>query len=72
MSLDALKTELSPMTSLAVPVAVGELGWMAMGVVDVMMVGRLSAEAIGAVAVGRALVMVVTVFGIGLLRRRLE
>jgi MATE family multidrug resistance protein len=67
MSFHALKTELPPMTSLAVPVAVGELGWMAMGVVDVMMVGRLSAEAIGAVAVGRALAMVVTVFGIGLL-----
>jgi len=67
MSLRVLKSELRPMAMLAVPVAVGELGWMAMGVVDVIMVGRLSAEAIGAVAVGRALVMVVTVFGVGLL-----
>lgn len=67
MSLNALKTELRPMTALAIPVVVGELGWMAMGVVDVIMVGRLSAEAIGAVAVGRALVMVCTVFGVGML-----
>ena len=55
------------MIALAVPVALGEVGWMALGVVDTMMVGRLSAEAIGALSVGRALFMAVGVFGIGLL-----
>ena len=55
------------MFALALPVTLGELGWMAMGVVDTMMVGRLSAEAIGAVSVGRALFIMVGLVGIGLL-----
>ena len=55
------------MLRLAVPVVLGELGWMAMGVVDTMMVGRIDAESIGAVSIGRALFMGVTIFGIGLL-----
>jgi len=55
------------MISLALPVALGELGWMAMGVVDTMMVGRIGTEAIGATSIGRALFMAVTVAGIGLL-----
>ena len=37
------------MFRLALPVVIAELGWMAMGVVDTLMVGRLGPEAIGAV-----------------------
>ena len=55
------------MLSLAIPVVLAELGWVAMGVVDTMMVGRVSVEAIGAVSVGRILFFTVTVFGMGLL-----
>lgn len=55
------------MLSLAIPVVLAELGWIAMGVVDTMMVGRVSVEAIGAVSVGRVLFFTVTVFGMGLL-----
>lgn len=55
------------MLRLALPVVLSELGWMAMGVVDTLMVGRLGPEAIGAVSVGRALFMMVGVFGIGML-----
>ena len=62
-----LKRELGPMLALAVPVALAELGWMAMGVVDTMVVGRVSAEALGAVSVGRALFFTVGVIGLGLL-----
>ena len=62
-----LKRELRPMLKLAWPVALGELGWMAMGVVDLMMVGRLDAESIGGVSVGRALYWAIGVAGIGLL-----
>ena len=40
---------------------------MAMVVVDTMMVGRISAEAIGAVSLGAAAVHAVSVFGVGLL-----
>jgi MATE family multidrug resistance protein len=55
------------MLALAVPVVLGELGWMAMGVVDTIMVGGIGAEAIGAVGIGRAVFLTLAVFGIGLL-----
>jgi MATE family multidrug resistance protein len=55
------------MLRLAVPVVIAELGWTAMATVDTIMVGRLSAEAIGAVALGSALFFGVTIFGMGLL-----
>ena len=62
-----LRAEFRPMLALAAPVVVAELGWMAMGVVDALMVGRLSAEAIGAVGLGSALFMAVAVFALGML-----
>ncbi len=45
-------SELRPLLKLALPVIIAELGWMGMGIVDTIMVGRISAEAIGAVAIG--------------------
>lgn len=54
------------MTSLAVPVVLSELGWMAMGVVDTIMVGRLGPAAIGAVALGNAICYTPSIFGMGL------
>src|SRR5690606_11215637 len=62
-----LAGELRPMLSLAIPVAIAEVGWMAMGLVDTMMVGRVSAEAIGAVAVGSHLFFSIAIFGLGIL-----
>ena len=55
------------MVRLAVPVVVAELGWVAMGIVDIAMVGRLGPEAIGAVGVGSVLFFAVVVFGTGAL-----
>ena len=57
------------MFQLALPIVLAELGWMAMSVVDVMVVGRLpdSAQAIGAVSVGSVIFYTVGVFGMGLL-----
>ena len=55
------------MLKLALPVVAAELGWNAMGMVDTLMVGRVSAESIGAVSLGTALFLVVGIFGIGLL-----
>ncbi len=55
------------MLRLAIPVVIAELGWTAMSTVDTIMVGRLGAEAIGAVALGSALFLGVTIFGMGLL-----
>ena len=53
------------MLRLAAPLVLAELGWMAMGVVDVMMVGRLpdSAVALGAVSVGTSVFYTIAVFG---------
>lgn len=59
--------ELRAMIALAVPVVLSELGWMAQGVVDTIMVGKLGPAAIGAVAVGNAVFYVPSLFGIGLL-----
>ncbi len=66
-TIQSLRGQLRPMLALALPVVSAELGWMAMGVVDVIMVGRVSAEAIGGVGVGRAVFVTITVFGMGLL-----
>lgn len=54
------------MISLAVPVVLSELGWMAQGVVDTIMVGRLGPAAIGTVALGNAVCYTPSLFGIGL------
>jgi MATE family multidrug resistance protein len=55
------------MVKLAVPVVLSELGWMLMGVVDTIMVGRLGPAAIGAVAVGNAVCYTPSMFGMGLM-----
>jgi multidrug resistance protein, MATE family len=61
------KAELRAMVVLAVPVVLSELGWMAQGVVDTIMVGKLGPAAIGAVALGNAVFYTPSLFGIGLL-----
>jgi MATE family multidrug resistance protein len=55
------------MFALAVPVVLAELGWMAMGVVDTLMVGPLGPEAIGAVGIGSSLFTAIVIFAMGLL-----
>jgi multidrug resistance protein, MATE family len=53
--------------TLAIPVALAELGWMSMGVVDTIMVGRLGPAAIGAIGVGSSVFYSFAIFGIGVL-----
>ena len=55
------------MLSLAAPVVMAELGWVTMGIVDTIMVGRLGAEAIGAVGLASNLFLAIAVFAMGLL-----
>ncbi|MGH9408318.1 MAG: MATE family efflux transporter, partial [Vicinamibacterales bacterium] len=52
---------------LAVPVIMAEIGWVAMGIVDTLMVGRLGADAIGAVGLASMLFFAVSVFAMGLM-----
>src|ERR1700730_2334422 len=68
-SLPALRREFRPTLRLALPLILAEIGWMSMGVVDTIMVGRLpnSAVAIGATGLGQSLYNSVAIFGGGLL-----
>jgi multidrug resistance protein, MATE family len=62
-----LWAELRALLGLAIPVALSEIGWMTMSIVDVIMVGKLGAAAIGAVGLGNAIYYAPAIFGIGLL-----
>jgi MATE family multidrug resistance protein len=55
------------MLTLAAPVVIAEVGWVTMGIVDTLMVGRLGPEAIGAAGLGSSLFIAVAVFAMGLL-----
>jgi MATE family multidrug resistance protein len=61
------KPELRAMVALAVPVVLSELGWVAQGIVDTIMVGRLGPASIGAVALGNAVYYTASLCGFGLL-----
>ena len=61
------RKEFRPMLRLAAPLALAELGWMAMGFVDTVMAGRLGAAAIGAGALGGMLFFPIAVCGTGML-----
>jgi MATE family multidrug resistance protein len=61
------RVELRAMLRLAAPLVLAEVGWMLMGVVDTMVVGRVSAAAIGAVALGTMVFYTIGIFASGLL-----
>ncbi|HXS98673.1 MAG TPA: MATE family efflux transporter [Candidatus Limnocylindrales bacterium] len=62
-----MRQEFGPMLRLAVPLALAELGWMAMGIVDTIMAGRLGAAALGAGSLGTMVFYPVVVAGMGVL-----
>lgn len=55
------ESELRATLALAGPIVLAELGWIAMGNVDVMMVGRLGGTAIAAVSLGTAIFYTVAI-----------
>jgi MATE family multidrug resistance protein len=61
------QSELAATIRLAVPVVLVQLGFMLMGVVDTLMVGRLSAQALASVAIGNLYFFNVSIFGTGTL-----
>ena len=61
------RDDIEAMLRLAVPVVVVQVGMMLLGVVDTMVVGRLSSEALAAVALGHVMIVAVSSFGIGML-----
>jgi len=62
-----VQAALRRLLALAGPVILAELGWMAMGLVDTVMVGPLGPAAIGAVGLGSGVFMALAIFGMGLL-----
>lgn len=64
---DSLRRELPAVARLAGPVVAVQLGIMLMGVVDTMMLGRLSAAALAAGALGHAFSIGILMFGSGVL-----
>jgi len=59
--------DVQPTLALAGPVALAEVGWVAMGVVDAVFLGRLGPEALGASGLGGTLFLTVAAFGMGML-----
>jgi MATE family multidrug resistance protein len=65
--LGDLRRELRPMLALAAPLALAELGVMAMGVVDTIMAGPLGPAAIGAGSLGSMVFYPIAICGTGML-----
>jgi len=62
-----IRCELPALLRLAVPIVMGEAGWMTMNFVDLAMIGRVGATALAAVSVGSALFIVVAIACEGLM-----
>ena len=62
-----LRREFRPMLRLAAPLALAELGWMAMGIVDTIMAGPLGPAAVGAGILGGMVFYPLAISFIGLL-----
>src|SRR6202162_1376745 len=67
--VEVLRADFLLTLRLALPLIIAEVGWMSMGIVDTIMVGRLpdSAVAIGATGLGQSLYHSIAIFGGGLL-----
>jgi multidrug resistance protein, MATE family len=67
MRTRVLRREFRSLLRLALPIVVVQVGLMLMGVVDTLMVGRVSAAALAAVALGNIYFFSVAIFGLGVL-----
>src|SRR5689334_9867902 len=63
----ALREDFKTLFATAAPVVFVQLGLMAMGVVDTILVGRVSADALAAVALGNMYFMTTAILGMGVL-----
>ncbi len=67
MPTSAFRTELAAASRLAAPVVASQIGIMLMGVIDTMMLGHLSADALAAGGLGHIVTTTFMLFGYGLL-----
>ena len=63
--MHAFKIDFRDTIRLAVPVIIGQVGHMMMGVVDSLMVGQIGATPLAASAIGHSLFILFLIFGIG-------
>ncbi len=64
--MKTFRKHLQDTLSLAYPVAIGQLGYIMMGVVDSAMVGHIGAVPLAAVSLGSGLFFIILVFGLGI------
>lgn len=62
-----IRREMTPLLRLAVPIVMGEVGWMSMSFVDIAMIGRVGPTALAAVSLGSAFFMVFALVSEGML-----
>ena len=67
LSPSAIRAELAALVRLGAPIAVTQLGFMTMGVVDTMLAGPLGADALAALALGNTVFFSVLLGGMGVL-----
>jgi multidrug resistance protein, MATE family len=60
-TLAQLRREMPFLLRLAVPIVLGEVGWMSMNFVDLAMIGRVGATALAAVSLGSALFIFIAI-----------
>ena len=60
-----IKTELNELTKLGVPAILAQLSHMSLAVIDTLMAGRVSPEALAAIAVGTNILNPIVVFILG-------
>lgn len=65
--MSAVATEIRRLSRLAAPVIVTQVSTMLMGVVDTIMVGRVSVEALGAVSLGHIWIFGTVIFAMGVI-----
>lgn len=64
--INNIKKNLRETIQLAIPLSLGQLGHVLMGIVDTIMVGRLGAESLAAAALVNSIFSVLIVFGLGI------
>jgi Na+-driven multidrug efflux pump len=67
VSATLIRREMPSLLRLAVPIVLGEVGWMAMNFVDIAMIGHAGATSLAAVSLGSAIFMVFAIVCEGLL-----
>ena len=65
--LRQIRREMPPLLRLAIPIVMGEVGWMFMGLVDIAMIGRVGPTALAAVSLGTAVFFFLAVMSESLL-----